>query len=324
MFRTELSVPPSERKINLKNQVFSIGSCFAVHIGEQLQKFKFQTLTNPFGTIFNPISIFDLIEISLKDRSFPGWTFVENQGVHRNYLLHSAISSPNKDQFMKMVESRKKEVSDFLKRTDVILLTFGTAIVYELKTNQQVVANCHKVPANQFEKQFLSVDEIVQGFGEIYSKLTSLNKNLRFILTVSPVRHLKETLQLNGVSKSILRVAAHQLQEEFDNVEYFPSYELIMDDLRDYRFFKEDMLHPNDQAIQYVWDKFSQAYFDEETMGFLKEWEKIINALDHKPFYPGSVEHQKFIAITLGKINKFKNTIDVSYEIERLNQQLDD
>jgi len=322
MFRTEINISPSSWKIPLGHRIFSLGSCFAVHIGELLSTYKFQTLTNPFGTIYNPLSIHKLISMSL-DLKDPGdWAFVKNQGVYRNFLFHSEISSTNEEEFHSKTKKTLQLAHDHLIKTDVILLTFGTSIIYRLKENNELVANCHKMPSQDFHKSFLTADEIIESFRELYDRLKKLNNSIKFIITVSPVRHLKDTLELNSLSKAILRVACGKLVEEFEDVSYFPSYELVTDDLRDYRFYKEDMLHPNDQAIKYVWQKFVQVYFDATTLKFLSDWTEILKALQHKPFNSDSEEHKSFILKTIKKLDQFKNKTDISEELKILKAQL--
>ena len=209
-----------------------------------------------------------------------------------------------------------------LAHTDLVILTFGTVFVYQLKANGEMVANCHKVPQKQFDKKLLSVEEIVSGFQAIKEKIEKLNPNIRFLLTVSPVRHTREGLPQNNLSKSILRMACHELCEAHSNVSYFPAYEIMLDDLRDYRFYEKDLIHPNEQAQDYIWQQFSQTHFDDETLSFVNEWSKVKSALAHKPFDAQSEEHQQFLKATLKKLQNLSGQVDVSEEIERLQSQM--
>ena len=312
-FRTTLKLEPLKQKIKHEDAILLLGSCFSEHIGNKIQEAKFDTLSNPFGVIFNPISLFNLLNSEMKDDFFDN-NYLQNKGVWHNYHLHSKISNPNKEVLKKEVTQKYEATQKHLSKSKHIVLTFGTAFVYQLQNKNEVIANCHKMPSNLFEKRLLSVKEITTNFEKLHSQLTD---NQQIILTVSPVRHLKESLSLNSVSKSILRIAAHELSQKYQNVHYFPSYELLLDDLRDYRFFKSDMIHPTAQAIEYIWKQFQDFAFDDETLLFIKDWNNILQALQHRPFYPASEEHQKFLHKTLQKVENFKN-IDTSKEIELL------
>lgn len=323
MFRTEINPPPSDWKMHFSDKVFSMGSCFSVHMGQKLKTFKFDTLINPFGTIYNPVSLFQLIEFSLTGRKPEKWSYLHHQGVFRNYHFHSDISSLNENEFHRQIENTLEKVKNFLREARVVILTFGSAVGYRLKENNELVANCHKVPAGHFTKTLLKVADIIGSFRQVHEFLKQVNPGVRFIITVSPDRHLKETLELNSASKAVLRVAAEELKNSFDNVSYFASFELMIDDLRDYRFYKEDMLHPTEQAVNYIWSKFSPTFFDEETLQFIADWEKILKSIHHRPFYPGSKEHKLFVEKTIEKVEEFKGRIDVSRELEILRAQID-
>jgi hypothetical protein len=206
-------------------------------------------------------------------------------------------------------------VHSFLETTSRILITYGTAWSYSRKDTGEAVANCHKLPQGNFQKRLLNSDEVVESFGLLFNRLRNLNPDISIILTLSPVRHLRDTLELNSVSKAVLRVACHHIAEQFESVEYFPAYEMMMDDLRDYRFYKSDMLHPTEDAEDYIWDKFSEKYFTSETKTFLKEWGSVLAALAHRPFHPASEAHQRFLKETLKKLEGLKSSVDVREEI---------
>lgn len=322
MFRTELNIDPSPWKINISSKVLSLGSCFAIHIGELLQQNKFDALTNPFGVLFNPASIFGLLQKSLQEQSPEAWTFIDNQGINRNLLFHSAISSVNKEDLVDRIQNAMKLCKRYITNADVLVLTLGSAVVYEWKENGMIVSNCHKLPASYFNKRLLDVNEIIDHFSTVYNAILSQNKDMKVIITVSPVRHIKDTLTLNNVSKSTLRLATHEIVNKYENVAYFPSYELLMDDLRDYRFYDEDMVHPNNQAINYVWQKFSEMYFDRPTIEFIEEWKSIQKALNHKPFHPDSEVHQNFVKKTIQKLVRLQKIVNVDKELTALKQQI--
>jgi hypothetical protein len=322
MFRTEINLPASEIKINLKSPIFSIGSCFAQIIGGKLKENKFDVLANPFGVIYNPVSVFNLIKMGINNESPPEDSFVENQSVCYSYCFHSDISALKKEKMQQKAADTINKVHHHLEKSEWILITLGTAFVYRRKDNQEIVANCHKVPDSFFERGLLEPEDIINAFEETLRPLMHFNPGIRFIFTVSPVRHIKDTLPQNSLSKSILRYVCDKLARKYDAVDYFPSYELLIDDLRDYRFYAPDMVHPNEVSENYVWGKFIGRYMDEQAILFIKEWEKIKRALEHRPFYPESDSHQDFLRKTLEKLNGLKHRVNVKEEIEMIKQQL--
>jgi len=322
MFRTPVIPAKSSKKITLNDPLFLIGSCFSEHIGKRLSENKFDNLTNPFGTIYNPVSIFALMENSLLEKPTDKKKILKNQGVFRHYDFHSDISSLSEDDLRTQIEESNKYSKIYLLRSKWIIITLGTAIVYRHKKLDTIVGNCHKVPAAEFDKQRLHPDEIIERFKTFYETLSTMNKDCNIILTVSPVRHIKDSLETNSISKSILRYASAVIAETWDNVHYFPSYEMLIDDLRDYRFYTADMVHPSDAAIDYIWEAFQQSYFSEESMQFVRDWHKIRAALSHKPFYPGSREHQQFVKNTIKQLQKFTDRVDISYELKLLEEQI--
>jgi hypothetical protein len=319
MFRTEIIPQVSDQKISLKTPIITMGSCFSDNIGSRLLDNKFDTLTNPFGVIFNPISINKLLQIAATNSTIEDENWVESHGIHLHYDMHSQHGSIDKAEAQINIKRAISSTHEQIKKSKWLIITWGTAIVYERKDTNEIVANCHKVPADLFTKRLLSNKEIIVNFE---SMIATLPDDLNVLLTVSPVRHLKETLELNSVSKSTLRLACHQLSEQHNRVSYFPAYELILDDLRDYRFYKSDMLHPSEEAAEYVWNKFSQTYFNQSTLDFLNKWSKIMAAINHKPFNPQSEAHQKFIRNTIKVLNELNDQIDVSIEENHLQQQL--
>jgi hypothetical protein len=323
MFRTEIHIPPSPIRIDHRCRILTMGSCFSNTIGEKLQRNKFNVLINPFGIIFNPESIFQLLTTAAtKDDIFDD-LFIENQNLWYNYHLHSEINAESKEALKSIIDKNLDHSLDFIKSAEIITLTLGTAFVYKLKSNGKIVANCHKIPAANFTKELLTVTEIVKGFNRMYDSISFLNPKIRIILTVSPVRHIKDTIELNSVSKAILRTACHTIMSEgYQNVSYFPAYEIMIDDLRDYRYYKEDMLHPSVVAEEYIWDKFMETYMEEHSKSFIKEWANILKAIEHKPFHPNTEAHQKFLKETIKKLNGLSKYVNVEKEIKTLEEQL--
>ena len=322
MFRTPVIPGKSAEKIKLGQSLLLIGSCFSVHIGQKLTENKFNALTNPFGVIYNPVSIFKLLGNAILENPIDEKFIIKNQGIYRHYDFHSDISATDKNELLSLIGEAYKYSKIYLLNSRWIIITLGTAIVYRHKKLHAIVGNCHKIPSGEFNKERLQPEEILNAFATFYTGLKKVNDQFNIILTVSPVRHIKDSLETNNLSKSILRYACEIISETYDNVQYFPSYEIMMDDLRDYRFYETDMLHPNAQAIDYIWEAFQHSYFNDETIGFVKDWRKIRNALQHKPFYPDSEEHQQFIRNTIQQLKIFSEKVDITSELKILENQL--
>lgn len=322
MFRTKVIPKISPIKIDLQDSILALGSCFVQNIGKKFEDYKFQININPFGTLFNPLTIFKLINQAALNKVIDSKGIVESKGVFHHYDLHSDLSKLKKDDLLEHANFRLKHIGAQLPQTSIIIYTFGTSFVYELKETGEIVANCHKVPSKHFNRRLLTIEEIVQIFEANYANVKGANPNARFILTVSPVRHQKDSFEQNNVSKSILRLACEQLVNKFDNVEYFPAFEIMMDELRDYRFYAEDMLHPSQVASDYIWQKFQDVYFDDKQKQFILKWDKIRLALAHKPFNKESEQHQLFIHKTISLLKEFKDEVDINPEFKLLKSQL--
>jgi len=268
---------------------------------------KMPVLVNPFGVVYNPISVKLVIERLVQATPFKESDLNFRNGLWYSYLHHSTYSSPSKEKCLETINSEQFSASEFIRSSKHILVTFGTARVYYLKENDSPVANCHKVPANEFRNRLLSVDEIVINWSNLLNKLLTQIPDLKIIFTISPVRHWKDGAIGNLQSKSILNVAVHELVSKYPNSAfYFPSYEILMDDLRDYRFYADDMLHPSKVAIDYIWEKFKGALIDSKSSILIAEIEKIIAATNHRPFNPNTPEHRTFVTNTLEQIQRIK------------------
>ncbi|MFM8913687.1 MAG: GSCFA domain-containing protein [Flammeovirgaceae bacterium] len=319
--RTELFPKTPSFTISLADRILTLGSCFADAMGQQLVDNKFRVQPNPFGTVYNPLSIHRLLIHCLANRPVDTAGFLTRDGVHFHYDFHSAHAADSKEMLEEHLQQLIRTQHEHLKQASVLVLTYGTAFIYRRKDNRAIVANCHKIPAAQFTKHLLTVEQVVEDFNSIAQQLRSINPNLRIVLTVSPVRHVKDGLEENSVSKSILRLACHTLAQE-KYVVYFPSYELMMDDLRDYRFYKTDRLHPTEEAEEYIWEKFVETYMSDSTQQLLREWQEIQSALHHKPFQPQSTAHQQFLQKTLQRIQGIADRMDVRDEIAELQSKM--
>ena len=282
-FRTEVDIPASEKKIEIEDKIFSIGSCFASEMTDLLKDGQLQTLNNPFGTIFNPFSINNAIQ-RLHDSSF----YEEEELITYNeeYISldhHTSFDTRYIHQTLDKINKSIEDGNAFLQEADWIIITYGSSFIYEFLPKKKLVANCHKIPQKFFEKKLLTHQELT---GSIYNTILELKdickEGVQILFTVSPVRHTKDGMVENQLSKSKLITAIHESISLFEDCHYLPVYEILMDDLRDYRFYKEDMIHPSTQAVNYIFDKFGNAYFSGETQNFIKENFKIIRALEHK------------------------------------------
>ena len=277
---------------------------------------------NPFGVLYNPPSIQKVLRYALGNESPPPQTFLQNGGVHLNYDFHSELSTLEEHELPMRINTIISSTHQFLLKTNWLIITLGTAWVYERRDTGEVVANCHKLPSVSFSKRLLQEQEIVNSFEAFYKELIIRNPEIKIILTVSPVRHLKETLELNSVSKSILRTACFQLTKSYLGVDYFPAYEIMIDELRDYRFYKADLIHPSAVAEDHIWEKFGHRYFTPELQKFIQHCAPIERALKHRSFHPSSLGHQQFLKETLKKLEELKSMVNVDVEINALKSQL--
>jgi hypothetical protein len=292
-FRTAIQLGQGPAWIAHGRQLWLAGSCFSEHIGHLLQTHQFTAQVNPFGVIFNPVSLQKLMAAALGKGTLTPGHVLNHQGVYLHYDLHSRFGSADAVSLEQKLAALWQEAGHWLRHTEVVLLTLGTAWVYVLKETGEIVANCHKQPAHLFEKRLLSVEEVHQSLQVMQSLLPA---QTRVMLTVSPVRHVKDSLPLNQVSKSVLRLAAHVFASESDRVHYFPAYEIMMDDLRDYRFYAPDLIHPNEVAIRYIWEHFVAHAMDDTTQGRVAQWAAIQQGLDHRPQFTHVPAYRQFLA----------------------------
>ncbi len=306
-FRTVLAASPADFQIGHRDQLMLIGSCFTEHIGSRLADRKFQTLVNPFGIVYNPVSMAQCLERLLaENQSFTEADLVQNMGLWHSWAHHGHFSKPDRAQTLAGINSAYMQGVNHLQGTNRLLLTLGTAEVFSLKDSGQIVANNHKMPAAMFQTKRLDVGQVTDVLALALEKLALKNPGLRVILSVSPVRHLRNGMVENQRSKAVLVLACEAISRQFPNTCYFPAYELLLDDLRDYRFYASDMLHPSVLAVDYIWQYFSDMFFTEETKRLNGAIEKILTAAAHRPFNPDTAEHRAFVAAQLAAIAAFK------------------
>lgn len=314
-FHLDFSIPPFHQKINYSHSSFFIGSCFAENMSDLMCKYKFKTHLNPHGILYNPLSIAVALRRYLKiDFVTEGELFFAND-CWNSWEHHSRFSNPDKQKCLLEINKNISEAHVSLKNAEWLFITFGSAFVY--KKNNKLVGNCHKQPQKEFSKQLLISSEIIEEYKFLMAELKKFNPKLKIVFTISPVRYVRDGVVENSVSKARLIDSVHQLISE--NVFYFPAYELVIDDLRDYRFYKDDLVHPNEQAIAYVFEKFCTTGFDEKTSGLLGKIKEILAAKEHKPFNSKTEGHKKFKATYLERCIKLQNEnplLDLSDEVK--------
>lgn len=294
-FTTKIPISKSNFPIDYSSRIVSLGSCFAENMGEKFDFFKFQNTTNPFGIIFNPISIEKIIYRAINLNYFTEDDLFFHNELWHCYEVHSDLSNDNKEVFLLNLNQILKETNQKLTSATHIIITYGTSWVYKLKLSGAIVANCHKVPQNQFDKEILSVEEIEKSIQNILDLIQKVNPNCNVIFTISPVRHLKDGFVENQRSKAHLTTALHTSIFHLPTSMYFPSFEIQMDELRDYRFYAQDMLHPNAIAIDYIWERFCESTIAEEANPIMQEVASIQKGMAHRPFHPQSISHTKFL-----------------------------
>ncbi len=306
LFRTEVKIPVSDFKISHKDKIALIGSCFSQNIGQKISEEAFSINLNPFGILFNPISIAQSLEAILKNKIFIEEDLYNIDDRWVSLAHHSEFDGLTKETCLSAINKSIRSANEFYKDANTLIITLGTAWVYTHNISREIVANCHKIPNSQFTKRLLTVDEVVNCFKTTLDLYFQSNKQLKVIFTISPVRHWKDGVVENNRSKAVLQLAVQELTEVFNNVSYFPSYEIVMDELRDYRFYESDLLHPNQQAVNYIYDKFRTTFFNLETVSITKEVVKLKKALAHKAFNPNSEAHKKFLQKTKANVKAVK------------------
>ena len=293
--------------ISYDEKIVFIGSCFSEEIGNRLADLKFNILQNPNGILYDPLSISRAIFSYIENLRFNHENLFESNGIWHSWQHHSSFSGVNKNEVASKIISSQNEAHSFLKEAKFLFITFGTAYYYQLKKDKEIVANCHKAPSHFFEKKLLPVPEIIDATTKAIKALQRFNPSIKIILTVSPVKHVRDGIVESNRSKARLIEATHSIIEQEENVFHFPSFELVNDILRDYRFYKSDLVHPADSAIDFVFEKFSDSFFDVQTKKIMDEIKKIKAAINHKSFFKESEAHKKFIEAQIKDVQRLQN-----------------
>jgi hypothetical protein len=307
-FQTKIKLPLFHKKTGYRNPALFMGSCFTENIGNRMADLKFPVDINPFGILYNPVSVANGLQFLVQKKIFTESELIKHNELWHSFYHHGRFSSPDADRTLQSINSRIEYSSNFILSTDILFITFGTAWVYEYKATGETVSNCHKIPDNEFRRFKLRVDEIVDIYRRLLPEIWKNNPQLHVIFTVSPIRHWKDGAIENQRSKSVLILAAEQIIKGFgeDHCSYFPAYEIVMDELRDYRFYEEDMLHLSASAINHIWKIFKSALMDSESQNVAEKVQKIIAAINHKPVNMFTEEYLIFLKQTLQKTHQLQ------------------
>ncbi len=316
-FRTIITPDKPPFTISHTDRIVSIGSCFSENIGKKFSDYKFNININPFGQQYNPYSIANAIERLLNPIPYSEKELVYHDELYHSFDHHGSFSRSSVEETLQVINENLFRASEDLKKATILFLTFGTSHVFKLKHDKRIVSNCHKLSGNSFEKALLNPAKIMSVIHGALSEVKAANSGLKIVFTVSPVRYFAFGHYENSVSKAYLFTAIHDLQQLLPGSYYFPAYELVMDDLRDYRFFAEDMLHPNYQATEYVWEKLAETMLSKKTNALLSEIDEILLAAKHKPRNPQSEGHKKFVRKNLDKIRLLENTFNLWFSEEK-------
>ncbi|HTF20185.1 MAG TPA: GSCFA domain-containing protein [Chryseolinea sp.] len=320
-FRTIVNTPRSPLRMAVSDRIFTIGSCFSDAIGERLANYKLGTYPNPAGILYNPVSIHRVLNLAMQGDAPSEANYTAGEVIF-HHDFHSSLFAASKGGLQKILQQVMSDCQGYLQQSTWLIITYGTAWVYRRGDNGGIVANCHKQPSSGFVKSLLSHGDVEASFRDFYDTLRAFNPELKVILTISPVRHMKDTLEGNSVSKSVLRVACENITREHQRVFYFPAFEIMMDDLRDYRFYRPDMIHPNEVAEAYIWEKFAGTWFDDQLLAFITSWKSIRQALQHRPFHPGTAAHRQFLTTILERISAWSAFVNTEAERDQVMAQL--
>jgi len=318
-FRTPIEIKPRNFGLSHSMQTLMLGSCFTENVGRKLQYYKFPSIINPFGVLYNPYSIKNALEILTGKQHFTEDILGEYNNSWFSFYHDTSFSAPCKKEVEEKIELTKRKAADYLKNAGLLIITFGTSWAFRHIQKDMIVANCHKLPSGNFQRELLSPENIISHYLELIKEIYQINLKVQIIFTVSPIRHWRDGAIENQLSKASLIYSIHKIIEHYPEIDYFPSYEIVMDELRDYRFFAKDMIHLNETAIEYIWERFSETYITENSIKLIKEIEKIQKAKNHRPFNPNSDEYQNFLSEHIEKTRQLKEKypmLDFSEELE--------
>lgn len=319
-YQTEVQLPCFEARVGYQRPFMMMGSCFATNVGERLVRLKLPVMVNPFGVIYNPLSVASSIRRLVDGLPLVADDLFEQGGLWNSYAHHSSFSATDRDECLARINQSMASGAIMLRESSHLIVTLGTSWAYQLKASGAVVANCHKTKAAEFDRIFVDTPQAVEALKEAVAAARSINPSLKIIFTVSPIRHIKDGLVENQRSKASLILACHTLCSELSGVAYFPSYEIMMDELRDYRFYADDMVHPSSLAVDIIFKKFVHSAVNAQSVEAMNEVDRIVRAVEHIPFNSEGAEYRKFCASMAAKAEALQRKysfLDLSVEIER-------
>jgi hypothetical protein len=325
--KTEVDLPLFRKKMGYRHPSMMIGSCFAENIGDQLHERCLPTTVNPFGILYNPVSIANSLAILLENKEFTSQDLFFHENLYHSFAHHGKFSRPDQQEMLDLINAKTIEASKVLKNCSHLFITFGTSWVFRHKESGKVVSNCHKLPGTLFDQYRLQVAQITEIWIPLLQQLFKLNPNLHIVFTVSPIRHLKDGAHNNQLSKSVLLLAIDDLSTHFGSelISYFPAYEQLLDELRDYRFYASDLTHPSDVAIEMIREKFETSFFDQEAKSISSEVIKLVEATRHRPQNFNNIGFQSFIMKNIEIAHQIQNKypfIDVERIVNNLNEKI--
>lgn len=306
-FFSKIPIQQLSNPISYDSKITSLGSCFAVHIAKKLNYYQFRNTVNPFGILFHPPAIEKIIDFAYKDKFFNEKDVFCHQEVWSSFDAHSECNQLSEEELIHFLQGQSIDLKKHLIFATHLIVTLGSSWVYRHKEQNRIVANCHKLPQYIFEKELLSVDDIKKSLNRMVEKIHDINPDIQIIYTISPVRHIKDGFVENQLSKAHLITALHQHLDKYSHIYYFPSYEIVMDELRDYRFYNADMIHPNEIAIQHIWERFCSSCIHESAIPLMTKVEIVQKMRSHLPFNPNSTEHKKFLKSLAQKLNRLQS-----------------
>lgn len=321
-FRLTFPIAPLSPSIRYDNKLLLLGSCFAEEMGDLLHQHKFSILQNPHGILYNPLSITGALQSYLDGKMYTAADLFLHEDLWHSWAHHSRFSASTQEEALSKINAEQQAAINVIDNADWLVITLGTAFTYQLKETGKLVGNCHKVPANAFYKKMLTVEDIVTALDNTMHRLFFRNRKVRILFTVSPVRYVRDGVVENNLSKAILLQAVHHMVNKFERLHYFPAYELVTDDLRDYRFYKEDLVHPNAMAVQYVWEQFVKYSLAPAEQALLHQVQELRQAAAHRPFNPETPQHRQFLATYAQKTSNLQNAhsfLDLSAEAAYFN-----
>tara|TARA_B100000900_G_scaffold415298_1_gene444669 strand:- start:187 stop:1158 length:972 start_codon:yes stop_codon:yes gene_type:complete len=320
-WQIQVPIPEYPFSLSRSDKIFTMGSCFAHHMADRLLHYRFSCASNFYGTLFHPIPLLQNLTDALKQVDIDEALFLERDETAFHYSCHSSVYAESKNDLKKKLQELQSSVVKELKESKLLILTFGTAFLYQLVSGK-LVANCHKQPKDTFTKGLSSPEEIQNVFHSFYTELKKQNPKIQILLTVSPVRHIRDGVHENNLSKSTLLLVCDAIQNAFEDLHYFPAYEIVMDELRDYRFYEKDRVHPNDEALAYVWDKFAVAILTKDSLNLNRDLDKLFLSINHKALNETSMVHKRFLEKTIASALALNEKVYLKEEIKELKKRL--